>query len=161
MQAALATVKPGALCQDIWSAWQQTINRAGFNNGGAAAFVDRVSRDRPNCVLGVSVGKSKELLQQSDKLIKTIPEVVSVHGKAGLGSVFRLIHTVEGSAVEQDLRPQGIHHGVYLFTAADVDLRGINIFQRDIRFVLRNYNQQAITCFGQLLNIGIVQRRYR
>jgi len=31
MQAALATVKPGALCQDIWSAWQQTINRAGFN----------------------------------------------------------------------------------------------------------------------------------
>jgi len=31
MQAALATVKPGALCQDIASAWQQTINRAGFN----------------------------------------------------------------------------------------------------------------------------------
>ena len=31
MQAALATVKPGALCQDIASAWRQTINRAGFN----------------------------------------------------------------------------------------------------------------------------------
>ncbi|HVC77071.1 MAG TPA: Xaa-Pro peptidase family protein [Candidatus Micrarchaeaceae archaeon] len=31
MQAALATVKPGALCQDIAAAWQQTINRAGFN----------------------------------------------------------------------------------------------------------------------------------
>ena len=30
MQAALATVKPGALCQDIAAAWQQTINRAGF-----------------------------------------------------------------------------------------------------------------------------------
>lgn len=35
------------------------INRAGFNNAGAAAFVKRVERHRPNCVLGVSIGKSK------------------------------------------------------------------------------------------------------
>jgi dihydroorotate dehydrogenase len=35
------------------------INRAGFNNNGAAAFVKRVERQRPNCVLGVSIGKSK------------------------------------------------------------------------------------------------------
>ena len=35
------------------------INRAGFNNAGAAAFVQRVERRRPNCVLGVSIGKSK------------------------------------------------------------------------------------------------------
>jgi copper/silver efflux system protein len=31
----------------------------------------------------ISVGKSKELLQQTDKLIKSFPEVVSVHGKIG------------------------------------------------------------------------------
>jgi ectoine hydrolase len=31
MEAALETVKPGALCQDIELAWRQTINRAGFN----------------------------------------------------------------------------------------------------------------------------------
>jgi len=31
MEAALATVKPGALCQDIELAWRQTINRAGFS----------------------------------------------------------------------------------------------------------------------------------
>jgi Cu(I)/Ag(I) efflux system membrane protein CusA/SilA len=31
----------------------------------------------------ISVTKSKELLQQTDKLIKTFPEVVSVHGKVG------------------------------------------------------------------------------
>ena len=31
MEAALATVKPGNLCQDIELAWRQTINRAGFN----------------------------------------------------------------------------------------------------------------------------------
>jgi dihydroorotate dehydrogenase len=35
------------------------INRAGFNNHGAAAFVEQVRTNRPNCVLGVSIGKSK------------------------------------------------------------------------------------------------------
>lgn len=35
------------------------INRAGFNNSGAAAFAQRVARERPGCVLGVSIGKSK------------------------------------------------------------------------------------------------------
>jgi dihydroorotate dehydrogenase len=35
------------------------INRAGFNNSGAAAFAKRVAHERPRCVLGVSIGKSK------------------------------------------------------------------------------------------------------
>ena len=35
------------------------INRAGFNNAGAAAFAKRVEKHRPRCVLGVSIGKSK------------------------------------------------------------------------------------------------------
>ncbi len=35
------------------------INRAGFNNEGASAFAERVARHRPDCVLGVSIGKSK------------------------------------------------------------------------------------------------------
>lgn len=35
------------------------INRAGFNNDGAAAFARRVEQHRPACVLGVSIGKSK------------------------------------------------------------------------------------------------------
>lgn len=35
------------------------INRAGFNNGGAATFAKRVARNKPDCVLGVSIGKSK------------------------------------------------------------------------------------------------------
>jgi dihydroorotate dehydrogenase len=35
------------------------INRAGFNNDGAAAFRRRVQQHRPDCVLGVSIGKSK------------------------------------------------------------------------------------------------------
>jgi len=35
------------------------INRAGFNNEGAAAFAKRLAKRKPNCVLGVSIGKSK------------------------------------------------------------------------------------------------------
>jgi len=38
---------------------QALINRAGFNNAGAAAFAKRVERHRPDCVLGISIGKSK------------------------------------------------------------------------------------------------------
>lgn len=38
---------------------QALINRAGFNNKGAADFVKRVSKNKPDCVLGVSIGKSK------------------------------------------------------------------------------------------------------
>ena len=35
------------------------INRAGFNNEGAKEFAKRVARHKPDCVLGVSIGKSK------------------------------------------------------------------------------------------------------
>ncbi len=38
---------------------QALINRAGFNNEGAAAFLRRVARHKLECVLGVSIGKSK------------------------------------------------------------------------------------------------------
>lgn len=35
------------------------INRAGFNNEGTAAAVERLKKKRPSCVLGVNIGKSK------------------------------------------------------------------------------------------------------
>ena len=35
------------------------INRSGFNNEGAKEFAKRVARHKPQCVLGVSIGKSK------------------------------------------------------------------------------------------------------
>jgi dihydroorotate dehydrogenase len=35
------------------------INRAGFNNDGAAAFAERVQNEAPRCVIGVSIGKSR------------------------------------------------------------------------------------------------------
>lgn len=37
----------------------------------------------PSALPGISVGKVTELLQQTDRLIKTVPEVASVFGKAG------------------------------------------------------------------------------
>lgn len=37
----------------------------------------------PTALPGLSAGKAAELLQQTDRLIKTIPEVQSVYGKAG------------------------------------------------------------------------------
>lgn len=37
----------------------------------------------PTTLPGISVGKARELLQQTDKLIKTVPEVERVFGKAG------------------------------------------------------------------------------
>src|SRR5687767_11097938 len=52
---------------------QALINRAGFNNAGAAAFVKRVERSRPHCVLGVSIGKSKitPLEEANDDYLKS------------------------------------------------------------------------------------------
>jgi dihydroorotate dehydrogenase len=38
------------------------INRAGFNNKGAVAFAQQVRTHRPDCVLGISIGKSKTAL---------------------------------------------------------------------------------------------------
>ena len=37
----------------------------------------------PTTLPGISVGKSRELLQQTDRLIRTVPEVQQVFGKAG------------------------------------------------------------------------------
>jgi len=37
----------------------------------------------PTTYPGLSIGKAREILQQTDKLIKTVPEVISVFGKIG------------------------------------------------------------------------------
>jgi Cu(I)/Ag(I) efflux system membrane protein CusA/SilA len=37
----------------------------------------------PSAFPGVSIGKARELLQQTNKMIATVPEVETVHGKAG------------------------------------------------------------------------------
>jgi dihydroorotate dehydrogenase len=37
------------------------INRAGFNNCGAAQLAENIRGDRPDCVLGVNIGKSRDV----------------------------------------------------------------------------------------------------
>jgi len=59
---------------------QALINRAGFNNEGAAAFAQRVEHQRPDCVLGVSIGKSKitPLAEATDDYLKSFELVYKV-----------------------------------------------------------------------------------
>ena len=56
------------------------VNRAGFNNEGAAALAQRLSQGRPDCVVGVSIGKSK---------VAPLEEAVVDHLKS-----FELVHPV-------------------------------------------------------------------
>ena len=59
---------------------QALINRAGFNNEGAAAFARKVEDHRPDCVLGVSIGKSKitPLADATDDYVKSFELVYKV-----------------------------------------------------------------------------------
>ncbi len=41
---------------------QALINRAGFNNCGAAQLAENIRRRRPDCVLGVNLGKSRDVV---------------------------------------------------------------------------------------------------
>jgi dihydroorotate dehydrogenase len=56
------------------------INRAGFNNEGARAFAARVEKNRPDCVLGVSIGKSKSVSLENaiDDYLKSFAAVYHV-----------------------------------------------------------------------------------
>ena len=48
------------------------INRAGFNNCGASGLAENIRRRRPDCVLGVNVGKSRSVL-----IAKAIPDYLA------------------------------------------------------------------------------------
>jgi dihydroorotate dehydrogenase len=56
------------------------INRAGFNNEGAATFAKRVAQNPPDCVLGISIGKSKvvPLEEAVDDYLKSFEAVFPV-----------------------------------------------------------------------------------
>ncbi|MDQ2937284.1 MAG: quinone-dependent dihydroorotate dehydrogenase [Acidobacteriota bacterium] len=56
------------------------INRAGFNNEGARVFAERVKNNRPDYVVGVSIGKSKDtqLDHATDDYLKSFEIVYPV-----------------------------------------------------------------------------------
>lgn len=63
------------------------INRAGFNNDGAAALVARVQESRPDCIIGISIGKSRitpldeavEDYLKSFELVRPVADYVAIN----------------------------------------------------------------------------------
>jgi Cu(I)/Ag(I) efflux system membrane protein CusA/SilA len=65
----------------------------------------------PSLYPGVSIGKAREVLQQTDRLIATVPEVLTVHGKLGRADTatdpapLTMIETTIQLKPEEDWRP--------------------------------------------------------
>ena len=55
----------------------------------------------PSTFPAVSIGKAQELLQQTDKLIKTVPEVQRVFGKVGRAGRLAAFHAENASHQER------------------------------------------------------------
>src|SRR5213083_2776824 len=61
----------------------------------------------PSALPGISAGKASELLQQTDRLIKTVPEVASVFGKAGRAETATDPAPLEMFETTIQLKPRG------------------------------------------------------
>ena len=70
-----------------WFSWDQTGILRNLATGVGSEFMPDLDEGdlmyMPTTFPGVSVGKAQELLQQTDKLIRTVPEVTRVFGKVG------------------------------------------------------------------------------
>src|SRR5260221_12292878 len=60
----------------------------------------------PTALPGLSAGKAAELLQQTDRIIKTFPEVKSVFGKAGRAETATDPAPLEMSETTIEFQPQ-------------------------------------------------------
>jgi Cu(I)/Ag(I) efflux system membrane protein CusA/SilA len=77
--------------QEIAKEWKQRFHDtpwlARFGTGLGSEFMPELDEGdlmyMPTTLPGLSIGKAQELLQQTDRLIKTIPEVRQVFGKIG------------------------------------------------------------------------------
>jgi len=77
--------------QEIDKSWRKTFKDTPwlkrFSSGLGSEFMPELDEGdlmyMPTTLPGLSIGKAQELLQQTDRLIKTIPEVKQVFGKIG------------------------------------------------------------------------------
>jgi copper/silver efflux system protein len=73
--------------QSWHAAFAQTPGLGRLSEGLGSEFMPELNEGdlmyMPTTLPGISIGKAQELLQQSDRLIKSFPEVLSVHGKIG------------------------------------------------------------------------------
>ncbi len=85
----------------------------------------------PTTLPGLSIGKAQELLQQTDRLIKTLPEVERVFGKVGRADTatdpapLTMIETVIQLKPEEQWRPGLTIDGLIDELDATVDLPGV------------------------------------
>jgi dihydroorotate dehydrogenase len=107
---------------------QALINRAGFNNLGAKEFAKRVAGHKPDCVLGVSIGKSKvveveeavEDYLKSFELVYDVADYVALNVSSpntprlrelqGADQLDDLLRAIQQR--NQDLDAKGSGHGV-------------------------------------------------
>jgi Cu(I)/Ag(I) efflux system membrane protein CusA/SilA len=77
--------------RELTRQWRRTFSEipwlARFANGLGSEFMPELDEGdlmyMPTTLPGLSIGKAQELLQQTDRLIRTIPEVKQVFGKIG------------------------------------------------------------------------------
>ncbi len=94
----------------------------------------------PSSFPGISIGKARELLQQTNKLIKTVPEVETVHGKAGRADTatdpapLTMIETVVQLKPKREWRPGMTIDDIRAELDAAVKIPGIsNVWTMPIR----------------------------
>ncbi len=77
--------------KEVGKSWRKTFKEtpwlARFSDGLGSEFMPELDEGdlmyMPTTMPGISIGKARELLQQTDRLIKTTPEVKRVFGKIG------------------------------------------------------------------------------
>ena len=94
----------------------------------------------PSSFPGISIGKARQLLQQTNKLIKTVPEVETVHGKAGRADTatdpapLTMIETVVQLKPKREWRPGMTIDDIRAELDAAVKIPGIsNVWTMPIR----------------------------
>ena len=94
----------------------------------------------PSLYPGVSIGKAREVLQQTDRLIATIPEVETVHGKLGRADTatdpapLTMIETTIQLKPQEDWRPGMTMEGIREALDAAVQVPGVtNVWIQPIK----------------------------
>ena len=125
--------------QDLADAWRDGLRgvpvlQDWYKGLGSEFMPDLYEGDlmyMPTTLPGISIGKAQELLQQTDRLIKTLPEVERVFGKVGRADTatdpapLTMIETVIQLKPEDQWRPGMTIDGLIDELDATVDLPGV------------------------------------
>ena len=136
-QGAIATIEGWQ--EDLAGGWRETFRGVpvleDWHRGLGSEFMpDLYEGDlmyMPTTLPGLSIGKAQELLQQTDRLIKTLPEVERVFGKIGRADTatdpapLTMIETLIQLRPQDQWRPGMTVDGLIEELDATVDLPGV------------------------------------